>query len=120
MSVLGQAAFFTAGAVVSFGGWNDHHWRASTILILLPTVEVLGRRGSGAPISIHLVKSATISAESCCFGGISRPSSCLSALMIKLLPTLLGTTAGACSPPLRIPSRVSSRNWPISSFDVAE
>src|SRR4029453_544921 len=116
MSDLGQAAFFTAGTGDALGGWNDHHWRASTTLILLPTVELLGRRGSGAPISTHFVKSAIISAESCCLGGISRPSSCFKAEIIRLLATLPGTTAGPCSPPLRIPSRVSSRSLPLSSL----
>ena len=42
------------------------------------------------------------------------------AAMIKLSLTLPGTTALPCSPPLRMPSRVSRRNWPLISLLLAE
>ena len=73
------------------------------MLILPPTVVTFGLRGSGAPISIHFAKSATTLSGSFSFGGISRPSSCRSALMSRLSSGLPGTTARPLSPPLRMP-----------------
>ena len=77
-------------------------------------------RGSGAPIFTHASRSATAAAGSFCSGMRSDSSACRTALISRLFSGSPGITAGPDEPPLSTPSRVSSRNSPLSFFASAE
>ena len=81
-----------------------------------PAIWAAPSRGSVAPVSIHLLRSATTLAESLPLGGIFNSPSCLIALMIKLSAGLPATSAGPVSPPLSVACRVSSRRPPDCFF----
>jgi hypothetical protein len=70
-------------------------------------------RGSGAPMSTHVARSAMTSGGSISLGGIF-VFSWRTAWTSRLSFDLPGTTAGPVSPPARTPSRLSSRRLPLS------
>lgn len=76
-------------------------------------------RGSTAPSRTHARKSATTFRGSFPGGGILGPL-CSRALISRLLSGRPGITVGPESPPVRRPSRKSSRRFPLAGFEVAE
>src|SRR5438093_3930753 len=116
MGVCGQRVFLTFGTGGSFGGWNDQNRFVPDSGLRTSDFPVLG---SGAPRLTHAIKSAICSSLSlppAFFGGICRSSFVQRIASIsRLLSTSPATTAGLPdSPPLSIPSLLSSSKPPLT------
>ncbi len=75
-SSLGQAELSTVGSLGSVGLRNDQNFRASSKLIsFISALAKVPLRGSGAPISIHCLKSATTDFAKRLLGGMTSSES---------------------------------------------
>ena len=114
MSFLAHPVVFTSGGDTGDSRRYDQCFRPSSTSIVRSSIVASGSsRGSGAPMSIQVSKSAITSSGSLPAGGISKPSywSAASRRLSSLLP---GTTAAPLSPPLAIPPRESTSRLAFS------